>query len=506
MGLLFESGDIDILEPVLEEKNECRLETEVYLPDYLPDVQKLLRSEIIPRVASRDMLAGRITVEGEAEIRIFYKSSEDSVSCAVTVKEFSHTFAVSEPDADYDISTETVGSINSVRASGPRKITVKAEISTSVIAVKKSVLQIVESVSDGIEARKERISAISNAESAEREIRITEELELPETLPQISALLYTDANARVVDTAASNGRCVVKGELTVKPTCITADGKLADAEFRFPVSQIFDIPNLDEDYVCDAEFQTVSVYAEAEQSSEGKNRGIDCEIVINAVLHAYKTAEYEIITDVFSPCSELTDEYVEAKYLTCYDFYHDEKNVKGQIETENAVSSVIDVYTSPRIMRVSAENGCLKAEGIVNADVIYDSESNGLCSKKADVPFEFSFPYNCDFQLRCETAVSIASVSYNISGENSIDLRCDAAIKASVCAERKLRAVSEVASAGEKESCGRCPIVLYFAESGESAWEISKKYGASFSEVISENALDGDDITTAKMLIIPLKR
>ncbi|MBQ6552120.1 MAG: DUF3794 domain-containing protein [Clostridia bacterium] len=506
MGLLFESGDIDILEPVLEEKSECRLETEVYLPDYLPDVQKLLRSEIIPRVASRDMLAGRITIEGEAEIRIFYKSSDDSVSCAVTHKEFSHTFAVSEPDADYDVSTETVGSINSVRASGPRKIAVKAEITTSVIAVKKSVLQIVETVSNGIEARKERISAISNAESSEREIRVTEEIELPETLPEISALLYAEAKAKVADATVSNGRFVIKGDLTVKPVCLASDGKLVDCEFSFPVSHIFDIPNLDEGYVCDAELQIVSVYAEAEQSSEGKNRVIDCEVVMNAILHAYKTSEYEIITDVFSPCSELTEEYVEAKYLTCYDFYHDEKNVKGQIKTENAVSSIINVYTSPRIMRVSADNGCLKAEGIVNADIIYVSDGSGVCSKKADIPFEFSFPYNCDFQLRCETNVSVAAVSYNISGENSVDLRCDVAIKASVCAERRLRVVSEVASAGEKESCGRCPIILYFAESGESAWDISKKYGASFSEVISENTLDGDEITTAKMLIIPLKR
>ena len=158
MGLLFESGDIDILEPVLEEKNECRLETEVYLPDYLPDVQKLLRCEIIPRVASRDILAGRITVEGEAEIRVFYKSAENGISCAVALKEFSHTFAVSEPDADYDVSTETVACVNSARASGPRKIAVKAEVVTSVIAAKNSVLQIAENVSDGVEARKERTS------------------------------------------------------------------------------------------------------------------------------------------------------------------------------------------------------------------------------------------------------------------------------------------------------------------------------------------------------------
>lgn len=503
MGLLFESGDIDILEPVLEEKSECRLETEVYLPDYLPDVQKLLRCEIIPRVASRDMLAGRITVEGEAEIRVFYKSAEDGMSCAVTLKEFSHTFAVSEPDADYDISTETSASVSSVRASGPRRIAVKADVVTSLIAAKNSVLQVAESVSGGVEARKERVVAISNAESAEREIRVTEELELPETLPDISALLFADATAVVNEATASKGRCVIKGDLKLKPVGVTADGKLVDAEFRFPISQIIDIPNLDEEYVCDAEFQVVSVYAEAEHDPEGKNRIVDCEIVINAILHAYKSSEYEIITDVYSSSHELSVEFAEAKYLTCYDFYRDSKNVKGRIETDDAIGSVVDVSASPKIMRVSASDGCLKAEGVVNADMVYNTEGDGIYAKKAEIPFEFSFPYNCEYQLRCETEPSVVSVSYNISGENAVDLRCDVALKASVCAERRLRAVSEIAESGEKAYCERCPVTLYFAETGESAWEIAKKYGASFSGVLTENELEGDLIAAPKMLIIP---
>lgn len=506
MGLLFESGDIDILEPVLEEKSECRLETEVYLPDYLPDVQKLLRCEIIPRVASRDMLAGRITVEGEAEIRVFYKSADDGMSCAVTLKEFSHTFAVSEPDADYDVSTETSATVSSVRASGPRRIAVKAEVVTSLIAAKNSVLQIAESVSGGVEARKERIVAISNAESVEREIRVTEELELPETLPDISALLYTDATAAVNEATASKGRCVIKGDLKLKPVGATSEGKIVNAEFRFPISQIIDIPNLDEDYVCDAELQIVSVYAEEERDSEGKNRIVDCEIVINAILHAYKSSDYEIITDVFSPSQELEIEFAEAKYLTCYDFYRDEKNVKGRVETDSAIASVIDVSAAPKIMRVSASCGCLKAEGVVNADMVYNAQDDGIYAKKAEIPFEFSFPYNCDYQLRCETEPSVVAVSYNIAGENAVDLRCDVALKASVCAEHRLRAVSEIAESGEKAACERCPVTLYFAEAGESAWEIAKKYGASFSGVLSENELDGDSITAPKMLIIPSDR
>ncbi len=506
MGLLFESGDIDILEPVLEEKSECRLETEVYLPDYLPDVQKLLRCEIIPRAATEDMLAGRITVEGEAEIRVFYKTPEDTISCAVAHKDFSHAFAVSEPDADYDVSSKTIGSVTSARASGPRKIAVKAEVVTSVTAVKKSVLQIAETVSGNVEARREKIFAVSNGEYAEREIRVTEELELPETLPEINALLYTDTHADVTEVIVSNGRCVIKGSLIVKPVGVTSGGELVNSEFRFPISQIIDLPALDEKYVCDADMQIVSVYAESEQSSDGKNRIIDCEIVINAVLHAYKTSEYEIITDVFSPSSELAQEHAEAKYLTCCDAYNDERNVKGSVETENAILSISDVGASPRIMRVYAENGCLKAEGIVNVDIVYNSENNGLCAKKSELPFEFSFPYACDHQLRCETEVSVASVSYNITAENTVDIRCDVIFKASVCVERKLRAVAEITDAGEKAVCHRCPITLYFAESGESAWDIAKKYGASYSEVLSENELCDSYISEPKMLIIPLNQ
>ena len=505
MGLLFESGDIDILEPVLEEKSEFRLETEVYLPDYLPDIQKILRSEIIPRVASRDMLAGRITVEGEAEIRVFYKSANDEISCAVAVKEFTHTVAVSEPDADYDVSTNTTAGINSVRASGPRKIAVKAEVSTVIVAARNSVIQAAENVSDGVEARRENITLISNAESAEGEMRVTEELELPETMPEIRSLLYADAAVKVKDVVPSAGRCVIKGELTVKPVYISEDGALHKGEFGFPVNRILDLPNIDDKYICDGEMQIVSVYAEPDKNSSGSSRVIDCEIVVNALLHAYKLNDCNIITDVYAPGKMLSEGYAEAKCLTCYDFYRDEKEIRGQIETENGILKVVDVNAEPRIMRVTAEEGCLKAEGIVNADMVYNSES-GLSSKKAELPFEFSFPYSCELDARCDTEVAVDSVGYNISGDNTLDLRAVVSIKASVCAERKVRAVNDITVTGDNPTCARCPVILYYAEKGESAWEIAKKYGASVNVIIEENALSGDLITEPAMLMIPLKQ
>lgn len=508
MGLLFENGDIEILEPVLEEKSECRLETEVYLPDYLPDIQKLLRWEIIPRVQSRDMLAGRITIEGEAEIRIFYKGmDEDKIRCISVLKEFSHTVAVSEPNSVYDISTKTTASINSARASGARKITIKAEVITCIVAAENKNLQLVEKISEEIEGRVEKITAISKTESTEREIRITEELRLPESTPPISSLLYTDATVKVVDISVGKGRIVIKGELTVKPVYVSASGSgLECAKFNFPVSQIIDISGVDDSYICDGDLQIVSVYAEPDFNSEGNSKTIDCEIVINSVIHAYKLSEYSLVTDVFSPKNELSVSFENIKHLTCYDFYRDVKNIRGQLECDSEISGIIDISASSKILRVNRVESCMNIEGVITAEVIYRSEEGIICSKKGDIDFGFSFPYACTYDIRCDAESTVLEMSYTISGGNTIDIRSEIAIKAAVCAEKNIKAVRDITITGEKDECKNCPITLYFAEKKESVWEIAKQYNGSVSEIMNENSLETDCIPESRMLIIPLKQ
>lgn len=508
MGLLFENGDIEIMEPVLDEKCEYRLETEVYLPDYLPDIQKLLRCEIIPRVGARNMLAGRINIEGEAEIRIFYKSAADErISCVSVLKEFSHTVAVSEPDEQYDITTRTASSVNSVRASGPRKISVKGEISTYISAVKMLTLQVAEKVSSGIEARREKIEALASVCVKERELRITEELELPETAPSVSALLYTDVKVAEASVSVNKGQCVLKGELVVTPV-YSAEGSIVPEkqEFRFPLTQIAELPDADDNSMIDGEFEIVSVYAEPEADADGNSRIIDCEVVLNGVVRCFKSDEYTVITDVFSPSNELSVEYASAKYLTCCDILRDSKSLRGQLECENSIGSVLDIAASTKILRVSSDNGCVKAEGIVSAELIYATGEGTVSSAKGEIPFDFALPYSCNCDIRCEAEAAASSLSYNISGENTIDVRCEAAVKISICAERELRAVSDIAVIGEKADCHAHPITLYFAEKGECVWDIAKRYGGSVADILTENSIEGEYISASTMLMIPQKQ
>ena len=45
---------------------------------------------------------------------------------------------------------------------------------------------------------------------------------------------------------------------------------------------------------------------------------------------------------------------------------------------------------------------------------------------------------------------------------------------------------------------------LYFAEAGESIWEISKRYNTSAAAILAENDLESDTRTAAGMILIPI--
>ena len=66
--------------------------------------------------------------------------------------------------------------------------------------------------------------------------------------------------------------------------------------------------------------------------------------------------------------------------------------------------------------------------------------------------------------------------------------------------------MSDIEIAGEYEQTEKddCAIKLYFAQDGESIWDIAKRYRAPINSVIEENDLNGDIISENGMLIIPM--
>ena len=108
----------------------------------------------------------------------------------------------------------------------------------------------------------------------------------------------------------------------------------------------------------------------------------------------------------------------------------------------------------------------------------------------------------CDEVLRLKTTVD--SLSYRLTDSRRLELRAELCYHLTLCCRRSCSAVKAVSAdedAAVREKDGS--VILYYTDKGERVWDISKRFSSRPSDIIAENALEGDTVAEGVMLLIP---
>ena len=82
----------EFFDPVYSGSCETPIDTEFNLPDYCPDIQKLLKCRAVPEVSSYMISGDTLTVDGVMDVRVLYLDGKgDCVRCAEFTKEFTQS-------------------------------------------------------------------------------------------------------------------------------------------------------------------------------------------------------------------------------------------------------------------------------------------------------------------------------------------------------------------------------------------------------------------------------
>ena len=78
-------------------------------------------------------------------------------------------------------------------------------------------------------------------------------------------------------------------------------------------------------------------------------------------------------------------------------------------------------------------------------------------------------------------------------------------LSAPVCKQIKENAVSDIVPDEQKPKThdNACALTLYYADEGESIWEIARRYDTSQEAISKENDLQGEAVEKRGMLLIP---
>ncbi len=472
---------------------------EFTLPDYLPDVRRILRLTSGPRITGKFMNGERLELEGEVSMTLLYLSEDNTVCAFSAVLPFSHSTAISGLDESAVITAKLHVLTPVCRLSGPRKCMLRAKPSLYIRALAAQDLTPDTSAlsNEDITAlctRTEPLSAAMIVSAVRSDLRYAEDLTAPEGV--IVSVLSCEVIPCIKEGRVSDGHAVCTGEFDITALCcIMNDSKTIYRTLhrRVPFSETLDETGITEDCLCEPDITVTSVTPTV--TEEGRNLGVD--FVCEAAVLCACDVTLPMTVDAFTPAHDmklLCENHAVFRPVKCVcsafsaaaDIKHDEKEVP---------QAIIDTHMHAAFDRWELRDGRLILDGTLDISLLCMDE-NGTY-----FPLAESVPIHRDIDAAGITD-SAQLLWYADCTQNSFTVKRDPAYGAIRCeaelslmlslSEKKphslphaLTLSSEPLPEPPKE-----PLILCYPEAGETVWDIAKHYRIPPALLCEANRLD----------------
>lgn len=487
---------------------EQGVELDYVLPDYFPDVHKLVKCTVTPSVLSQAVDGNRLNYELRTEIRILYYSAGSHIlQCVVQNLHFSRTAEL--PSAGCSAALLPVTDYANCRAVSSRRLDVRGAVTIRITAASCRQREVVcNAFSDGIQLRKVPVEFPARQFSASRSLVLSEELELNSTQPPVLHIVRCQTKTMGKNQKFVSGKLLVQGELQVHLLYACekdGDGALEPMEFSIPFSQLMEPEGLEEKDPCDTQVSVVSCDIKPVTDAAGEVRLLKCEAELRVECSGVHMESGELVTDAFStrfPC-EVSSENVFTG--GCPRPVSESLSVPVKIAcTDGEPDCVYDAWCDICNLSTRQEEGIL-VTGMLCCHVLIREKDGCPRMLEKEEPFEFRLP-GAAGEERAQVRACVENCSYNLSQSAEISLKTEIRLEGTLRQYTPCCAVTDIRLGEEPLVPKNYALKLYFGRENESVWDIARSCCTSVSAVMEENDLTGDVLPEDGMLLIPMVR
>lgn len=496
-------------ETVYTKTSEVPFDVDFTMPDYCPDIMKILKCRVVPRIASKSINGNNVTVDGNVTVNVMYSDSAGCVYNYEQVSPFSKTF---EADCDIvsgfvcaKVGTEYVN----CRAVTERRIDIHGALSVEVSVVVRRKHEIIAEIDENdIQINRKIVPALNSVGLAEKSLLIDEDLELSDGSEPIEAILQYDAVPTISEVKAIKNKVVVKGNLSLNVMyCSKEHSRYHTYKTVIPYSQFLDMDGVGEE--CRIEANTELSYLEI----RAKKGVEDCRnILLNAKLcvlvKAFCESEVPVISDAFSTKHELKLQKTQVglenlvnslndsfMFKTCFDF------------PTGSVCEIVNFWADTAINNCKYENRKVTVNGTVTLCILSKDENSAVAyfEKSADFTYEGAFDAGDLDNICCEAHFDEISSSYTILSDSRLEFRSEYKVTVHLKEKKKQPLLIDISfDKQEKKKHSNCSMVIYYPFDNESLWDIAKRYNSDIAELKRINGIEEDTVGTGNVLLIPV--
>ncbi len=486
-----------------ETKAELPIETEILIPDYLPQVFKIVKCFIYPVVLQKQAAPGRLTVEGYLRCVVYYQAEEDQSLCQ-TEQKIPFTRAMDLPEGEfqgYGVAVSGQVEYLNCRAVNQRRVDVRGAYALSAQVCAQSEQEVITALADcGAEQKLVPVNSLRQVANLDKLLTAEEELTLP---GQVQAVIDISGVGQVEEVKLITGKAVVKGRILAAVTYRSQPGwQLETVEQAVPFNQIIDLEGAPEDSVAFAEVELIGSTLTAAAGQEGAST-----LTLTAMLHLrmVRPVECYVVADAFSTryTTDVTYKAVACEQLAETLNKTVEVAASGALPDENAQLIGCLVTLHPPEWTQSEGAAGLAGRGVAHLLCLNSLGEIECCDKAFDYALPDAWPGQAsDYRAECWPQVTAVQT---VKTGDELTARITLRVRGLVFRRARETVVDTILCQAALENPEPdVALRICYAAAGENVFDIAKHYHVPPAAMMKLNHLEDLQLAAPARLLVPM--
>ncbi len=494
---------------VYEAKADKDIEFEATLPDYQPDINRVIRADAELLCEENSIGGGKSEVRGKALFTLLYESDGGKLRCEKFSTDFSHKFDTGTlPEGRLCPHVTARCSFVGCKTLNPRRFLLRCRADLG-LCVKCMQGHDIVSMADTKDAffKSHSLESAVYKDTVRRDYNMEESFSL-EAMPAIKEIIATSLRFLPAEKSCNDGSLLLRCEAVFK--CIYEDEKetIYTAERRFPA--VFTVEDADINCDCLISVKILPTKCEAEKQMDayGEYRLIELHYGAQICVESISTDDCLVPQDMYFENYVNENKYADLPYeMPQRQTLHRFTEEKIFDASEKLPSECLDIGAEVVITDAEATDGGVLIKGNCNVN-IFGKRDGMYCAKDCTLPFSRLIPQDSEVgNGRIKATAELVSATARADSIGGVTVRVEYETALEVCKTASVHVLcsAEIEKRTEDTEAAK-PIIICYPQCGESAWDIAKKYYVNPDKLQSENEdvfdKEGNVSESGKFIII----
>lgn len=487
--------------------------TETIVPDYCPDIARIIDSDGKVFLRSKDIQGDKAIVTGSVKVTVlFTPEGENGIRNLEFVLPFNTSLSNKEFESCQSLFMKAGIQSIETKSLNPRKIFTRVLLTVQLQGLRRCSAHFCSQITAddclGIAqmARDEELHLITSY--AEKDFAFTDEIAIPAGKEAIQEILTSNIVPSVQETKIFGTKLIVKGMLLVELLYRTEQQTVSSASAELPFSQILEIEETPEEASASVVLQMsgMDYHIGSDENPDDRHR-VTMAVYLMAQACIRRQVSVRCISDVYSTVYDVSPTMETLQCTGKISAVHYRQSMRQMIEVGVVPSAVLSAVVRFDEVAVSREENTAVLQTMAHVKLLFLDEGNVPliaerqmeCTCRAEVPSDFGCTAKVCYGGDMSTSIS----------SGGIEVRFSADFTAESAERKQLLGLTDLALDTEhpKDTSQMPSIVLKVFDQAESLWDIAKRYSTTTEVIRTANDL-AEDCTCAagQMLLIPRKR